>query len=167
MSKNFREEDFLLLGKIYKRRDDLQWTHAVDNVILKEIEYPYDAEKYGQVYQCELKDGFFVLTGTYSVRFYFEEDSYNYEKKAFVTFILVDRDENTNSIAFMTDEDVGKNKTSELTMKFIRNMNKKYPLVRNNLVYDIYKSANFIANDLKGMYGDIINYLEKDLKRDE
>ncbi|MFT7820459.1 hypothetical protein ACLFK3_04640 [Bacillus siamensis] len=154
MSKNYRENDLKVLGKIYEKKDDCAWSYAdYKDPEYKAIDYPRDAERLGNVFVCEYKKDFFVFTGSYNVRFYYDEDQYNYERRTFVAFVTSKIE--PTLIAFISNED----ENSDIFTATIKNNIKAmfgYDF-RHSYIEEIYKSANYIANDLDSLYGDILD----------
>lgn len=144
---SFNKDDIKVLEKIYQDRNTYAWGILDDEEIYRVIDYPGDAEKIGHVLLFELQKDFYVLTGTYQTRFYYEEDKYSWDKKAFVSFIL--NKGYPNSIAFISDEDYQKDlRDKELPL---------FSSSKPNLVEEVYKSANRIAHNIPNIYNNILN----------
>jgi len=77
-----------------------------------------------------------VVVGAYYSRFYFEEDSYTWEKKCYVA-IFADMNSGINSIAFITSED-------------FENQSKK------NNIFKLEVSIDFQENTISHLY-DLVN----------
>ncbi|MEC1395563.1 hypothetical protein P9D26_19830 [Bacillus velezensis] len=152
---SFNKEDIKVLEKIYKNRDKYEWTILTeedDDEIWGGIDFPTEAENKGHVLLVKLKNNFYVLTGTYQTRFYYEEEKYSWDKKTFVSFVIYNNS-HPNSIAFITDEDYQKDLRDKDQFHFQLPFSSSKP----NIVEEIYKSANRIAYDIPSIYDDILN----------
>ncbi|MBI1630372.1 hypothetical protein QNH25_08940 [Bacillus safensis] len=155
MSKNYRENHLKVLGKIYKKKDDCAWSYAdYTDAEYKAIDYPKDAERLGNVYVCEYKKDFFVFTGAYNVRFYYDEEQYNFERRTFVAFVTSKI--KPALITFISNEEENSNIFKSAIKKNMQSVLFGYDS-RHSYIEEIYKSANYIANDLDSLYDDILH----------
>ncbi|WP_144472799.1 hypothetical protein [Bacillus pumilus] len=158
MGKSYRDKDLEVLKKIYDDRNNCYWKHA--NLVQAEynsINFPKDAEMPRSIFACEYRSNFTVFTGLYSVRFYYDEDKYNYERRTFVAFVR-SRMGGADCIAFMSNEDILGSSKSLLSLysnTAIGNELLGYKK-RLNLIDEIFNSANYIANKVDELYQDIL-----------
>ncbi|MGG1698143.1 hypothetical protein [Bacillus zhangzhouensis] len=161
MSRDYRDKDLEILKKIYEERSNCHWGQA--NLVSEEydsIQFPNDAEKLGSVFFCEYRDNFFVFTGSYSARFYYEEDRYNYEKRTFVAFVST-RVGRADCIAFITDENLY-GEYNKLSIKTpLRNIlfkaNNSSETNRVNFIEEIFDYAKYTVNNIDEFYEDLLN----------
>lgn len=150
-------KDIKVLEKVYENVDDHDWSviSPVDEYY-SEIDYPMDAKKSGNVYYSEVKKGLIIITGTYQIRFYYEEDNFTWEKKYFSS-IISDINSNPSNIAFITNEDYENMIAKKDLFNLSKNIEKKFGIERPNIIVALYDFVNRKVSGVDDLYSDFLN----------
>lgn len=96
------------------------------NFLFEVLIVPEGAENLGELFYSEIKDKLYVVVGSYSSRFYFDEDRYSMETKYFISFLLSDNYD-TKCLFTVNDREYWKYKS-------------KSSVVNENLIEQMYKN---------------------------
>lgn len=149
--------DIKVLKKVYDNANKYEWSliSHLDKYYSR-IDFPSDAKKGGNIYASEVKKGLIIITGTFQIRFYYEEDNYTWDKKYFAA-IISDVNNQPSSIAFITNEDyenmVAKNDLFNFNLKFRESQSN----VRTNVIVDLYDIVNRKVSGIEDLYSDFLN----------
>lgn len=153
------ERDIEVIEKVYNNVNKHKWDEILsDEEYYSKIDFPADAKRSGNVYYSEVKSGLVILTGTYQTRFYYEEDNFTWQKEYFCSIIL-NRNNNPTSIAFITDEDYENMLAKKDLFNISRRMDIKFGVERKNIIRELYDCVNRKASGVDDLYNDFLNDL--------
>lgn len=149
--------DLKVLQKVYENVSNYDWgVTSPAHKYFSKIDYPMDADRSRNVYYSEVKKGLIIVTGTYRVRFYYEEDNYTWDKKYFASLIS-DRNNISSSIAFITNEDY----EDLIAKKDLFNLNvglkKAFSVKQSNIIISLYDSVNRIVIGADDLYNEFLD----------
>lgn len=149
-----KEKDLKVLKKVNENISKYEWHHLTpEDKYYSIVEFPTDAERRSNSFFAEITSGITIVVGTYSSRFYHEEDSYVWEKKYYAA-IISNKNFTLSSIAFITHED-------------LESLNRKHNIFKlpsflemqsyeDNIIVSLYDVVNREANNIDDLYDDFL-----------
>ena len=150
-----RNEDLKVIKKVANNVSDFEWhTLSSDNEYYKAIEFPVEAEENVNAFYSEIFSGITIVVGAYLSRFYYEEDKYSWEKK-YYTAIVSTKTGKTNSIAFITSQDIESQNRKNIFFKgsSILGIN---DIDEENPISKLYDSVNRKVNEIDDLYSKFL-----------
>lgn len=149
-------EDLMVLKSVAKNFVQYDWFNLADNDELSScIEFPSNAEKDVKGYYAQVEEGLIIVTGSYSFRFYYEEENFNWEKMSFAAILSNEKNEIAH-ISFITNEDyeieARKEMFGDTEVGFMERKVAHY-----NIITNLYDSVNRKVIGVSNLYQRFLN----------
>lgn len=149
-----QKEEVRVLERVYTDVNQYDWKPLdFKDEYYKSINFPIDAEKPINAYFAEVMEDLVVIVGAYKSRFYYEEESYSWEKVEYASMVST-LDNVANNAFFMTSEDYKDYLKAESMYGFgLSVMNRK----QDNVISSIYNIVNKKASGIGKLYTNFLN----------
>lgn len=143
-----KKEDIEVLKTVYENFDKYTWEKSTsDDNFNSALNFPSNAEKNFKSNYSHITEGLTIVTGTYSYRFYYEEDAFSWDKMYFAAILSTEEDD-VSQITFITNEDYNNEVRRNNSVPIFIDYAKDIP----NLIVDLYDSANRKVNAISKKY---------------
>lgn len=150
-------KDIKVLEKVYANVDNYDWDAISEgDRYYRKIDYPADAIQSSNVYYSQIKRGLIIVSGTYLVRFYYEEDNYTWDKKYFASLIS-ERENIISSIAFITNDDYVDMIANKDLFGISRKIEKQLGGERPNIIVSLYDIVNRKVSGADELYSEFLD----------
>lgn len=149
-----KKDEVRVLERVYTDINQFDWKPLdFKEDYYESINFPNDAEIPVNAYYAEVVEGLVVIVGAYKSRFYYEEESYSWEKVEYASMVST-LNNSANNAFFMTSEDYKDYLKAENMYAFgLSIMNRK----QENIISSIYNIVNKKASGIGKLYTKFLN----------
>lgn len=153
-----KNEDLKVIKKVADNVSKYEWhTLSADNEYYKAIQFPIAAEEHINAFYSEIFSGMIIIVGAYRSRFYYEEEKYSWDKKDYAA-IVATKTGKTNSIVFITSDDVESLNKKDMIMIFnaSNTWGGKKNISKENPINQLYDAVNRKVNEIDDLFSKFL-----------